>query len=182
MSKISERCWNMSYFKTWQKKIEDTTDPNAYNEFVQDYYLKEQNAYDQILQSGSAKVEGNASELADKLGFGVDMIIFTGFLDGIQTSLNKAVELDDIEDSTELELDIDFEKLFWNMQDAKADWLYNLESWDNVLSSDRRAEITRDFKESQIVRVEKIGRNDPCPCGSGKKYKQCCAKKQGAKL
>ena len=24
------------------------------------------------------------------------------------------------------------------------------------------------------VRKEKIGRNDPCPCGSGKKYKQCC--------
>ena len=23
---------------------------------------------------------------------------------------------------------------------------------------------------------EKIGRNDPCPCGSGKKYKQCCGK------
>jgi len=26
------------------------------------------------------------------------------------------------------------------------------------------------------VRVEKIGRNDPCPCGSGKKYKKCCGK------
>ena len=25
--------------------------------------------------------------------------------------------------------------------------------------------------------TEKIGRNDPCPCGSGKKYKQCCANK-----
>ncbi len=23
---------------------------------------------------------------------------------------------------------------------------------------------------------KKIGRNDPCPCGSGKKYKQCCIK------
>jgi len=23
---------------------------------------------------------------------------------------------------------------------------------------------------------EKIGRNDPCPCGSGKKYKKCCGK------
>jgi len=22
--------------------------------------------------------------------------------------------------------------------------------------------------------VNKIGRNDPCPCGSGKKYKKCC--------
>jgi yecA family protein len=26
----------------------------------------------------------------------------------------------------------------------------------------------------QPIRVEKIGRNDPCPCGSGKKYKKCC--------
>jgi uncharacterized protein YecA (UPF0149 family) len=25
-----------------------------------------------------------------------------------------------------------------------------------------------------IVRGPKIGRNDPCPCGSGKKYKKCC--------
>ena len=23
----------------------------------------------------------------------------------------------------------------------------------------------------------RVGRNDPCPCGSGKKYKQCCGKK-----
>jgi len=23
---------------------------------------------------------------------------------------------------------------------------------------------------------KKVGRNDPCPCGSGKKYKQCCEK------
>ena len=26
----------------------------------------------------------------------------------------------------------------------------------------------------------KVGRNDPCPCGSGKKYKQCCEKKASA--
>ena len=25
---------------------------------------------------------------------------------------------------------------------------------------------------------DKIGRNDPCPCGSGKKYKQCCLLKK----
>ena len=29
--------------------------------------------------------------------------------------------------------------------------------------------------KGQPVRVEqKVGRNDPCPCGSGKKYKKCC--------
>ena len=27
-----------------------------------------------------------------------------------------------------------------------------------------------------IVKGPKIGRNDPCPCGSGKKYKKCCGK------
>ena len=26
--------------------------------------------------------------------------------------------------------------------------------------------------------MSKIGRNDPCPCGSGKKYKQCCINKE----
>jgi len=26
----------------------------------------------------------------------------------------------------------------------------------------------------QVVKSEKIGRNDPCPCGSGRKYKKCC--------
>ena len=32
------------------------------------------------------------------------------------------------------------------------------------------------IKKAQPKRVNKIGRNDPCPCGSGKKYKQCCGK------
>jgi preprotein translocase subunit SecA len=32
-------------------------------------------------------------------------------------------------------------------------------------------------RQEPIVReTPKIGRNDPCPCGSGKKYKKCCGK------
>ncbi len=31
-------------------------------------------------------------------------------------------------------------------------------------------------KKQTPKRVKKVGRNDPCPCGSGKKYKQCCGK------
>jgi preprotein translocase subunit SecA len=34
---------------------------------------------------------------------------------------------------------------------------------------------------SQPVRVQKVGRNDPCPCGSGKKYKKCCMLKEQSK-
>ena len=30
------------------------------------------------------------------------------------------------------------------------------------------------IKKQPVVKKEKVGRNDPCPCGSGKKYKKCC--------
>ena len=35
---------------------------------------------------------------------------------------------------------------------------------------------TGQIKQKPIVTENKIGRNDPCPCGSGKKYKKCCNK------
>jgi len=35
----------------------------------------------------------------------------------------------------------------------------------------------RQFKVEKVESgIEKVGRNDPCPCGSGKKYKKCCGK------
>ncbi|HIP18649.1 MAG TPA: hypothetical protein EYG78_04860 [Sulfurovum sp.] len=42
--------------------------------------------------------------------------------------------------------------------------------------------LEESFKIDRIVHApisveEKIGRNDPCPCGSGEKYKKCCLKK-----
>ena len=40
---------------------------------------------------------------------------------------------------------------------------------DNISSS------TDDVKKP-VVKEQKIGRNDPCPCGSGKKYKNCCGR------
>ena len=30
--------------------------------------------------------------------------------------------------------------------------------------------------DEQQQKKKKIGRNEPCPCGSGKKYKRCCGK------
>ena len=30
--------------------------------------------------------------------------------------------------------------------------------------------------KKQPVKSQKVGRNDPCPCGSGKKYKKCCGR------
>ena len=110
--------------------------------------------------------------------FGMPAEIFIGFIDGINTSLRSELPLEEIEKDTEIKFDIDFEKLYFNMHEAKADWLYNLREWDGVLSSERRREITKQWRESKQFRntEKKIGPNDPCPCGSGKKYKKCCGK------
>ena len=65
------------------------------------------------------------------------------------------------------------------MLDAKADYLYNLPQWDGIFSVEKRKEIRKEWKDSKtIVKENKIGRNDPCPCGSGKKYKNVAAARQ----
>ncbi|MDD2533568.1 MAG: SEC-C metal-binding domain-containing protein [Eubacteriales bacterium] len=166
----------MSYFSKWQSQIENSTNPTEYQAFVEHYYSLEKDAYEQILTEGKASVSGQAAKLAKKLGFGTDLVIFLGFLDGINSCLNTELDLEAVVEDTEVELAIDFEKVYWKMHEAKADWLYELPSWDNVLSADRRHEITKSYRQSKIIHREKIGRNDPCPCGSGKKYKACCGK------
>ncbi|MEG2540052.1 MAG: SEC-C metal-binding domain-containing protein, partial [Clostridium sp.] len=99
------------------------------------------------------------------------------FMSGIETSLVDGFDLDSLEESTNVELKVDFEKLFYNMLDAKAEWLFTLKEWDDVLSVEARETIARDYRQSRtVVKEDKIGRNEPCTCGSGKKYKKCCGK------
>jgi hypothetical protein len=47
-----------------------------------------------------------------------------------------------------------------------------------------RASFSSAWYKGALLRIDvemaKTGRNDPCPCGSGKKYKQCCLARDGA--
>ena len=164
----------MSYFSEWQIKIDDSTDTSEYQKFVQHYYELETHAYEQILQGFPAVVSGQASVVAEQLGFGDDMVIFLGFLDGINATLDCPLDLETIQNDSLVELPINFEKLYIKMHEAKADWLYGLEAWDKVLDQARRETLAKEFRRSKIAVSTKIGRNDPCPCGSGKKFKNCC--------
>jgi len=41
-----------------------------------------------------------------------------------------------------------------------------------------RIDFVKNIRQERTVKgSKKVGRNDPCPCGSGKKYKHCCLKK-----
>ena len=100
--------------------------------------------------------------------------MLAGFLDGANTSLKTAVELEKLDDADELDIAFDMEKLYYNMITAKAKWLYTLQEWDGVLTAQKRDEILRKWRSDHTAVSNKVGRNDPCPCGSGKKYKNCC--------
>ncbi len=168
----------MGYFQTWNEKIEDNRDEQAYQAFVERYYLMEQEAYRRILSDHRQAWQGTAAELQEKLGFEGDYVIFAGFLDGIQSSLKETVDFSDFDEETEIHLDIDFEKLLYNMHEAGAKWLFDLEAWDQVLPRAKRQEIAKQFRRDHIAQrdEQRVGRNEPCPCGSGKKYKNCCGK------
>ena len=162
----------MSLYKQWVDLMEGQTD-ETFEAFWKEYSETETRIYAHILENTDTHLAGKFSELVEK--FEANPVIFMGFLDGIQTSLNNPFDLETIDESSDIDLDVDFEKLFFNMLKAEAEYLYTLPQWENVLSEEKILEIIKDFKRSKTVHKEKEpGRNDPCPCGSGKKYKKCC--------
>ena len=150
----------MSYFEDWTKHSETVENENDYKAYISKYYELEKNAYDAILTKypdNEDLLNGKAVDLAEKLGFGKnEMEIFVGFLEGVSTSLTEEYDYKSVTDDSDV----------------------SLKSWNNVLSEEKMQEITKKYREDNIAHVEKIGRNDPCPCGSGKKYKKCCGKKE----
>ncbi len=171
-----------TYYETWINKSETITDQNAYSQYINFYYVLEKDAYDKILGSypnNSELLKGKASEIADRLGFSKDtMDVFVGFLDGIKESIKNEMDVTTVGDDTEIFLDIDYDKLFIKMREAKATRLFKLPSWKKVFDEDKLAELNREYRDANIAHAENIGRNDPCPCGSGKKYKKCCGAKK----
>lgn len=140
-----------------------------------DYFQREKEIYAQLLKAPDETVRGSVKELAEK--YGVDLMTMTGFLDGINDSLIEKNPIEEMEEDTEVSLGFDIELLYKNMVAAGADWLYNLEEWNDIFDEDKRKALYREQKESTTVHKDKkIYPNDPCPCGSGKKYKKCCGR------
>ncbi|MDF2520340.1 MAG: preprotein translocase subunit SecA [Clostridia bacterium] len=163
----------MSLFETWRNTAYKEEDSQSQREFWENYFDVEKSIYEKILVNPEQPTEGTIKELAEK--FNTDAMTFMGFMDGINDSLKEALELEKLEEDSSISLKIDLEKLYYNMLAAKASWLYTLPQWDTLLTDERRKEITKEQRLSgTVVKEKEPGRNDPCPCGSGKKYKKCC--------
>ena len=164
----------MTLLKQWQDLMDQQTE-DTFEEFWKEYAGTEKRVYQHILANYPEKLSGKFSELVEK--FEAKPAIFMGFMDGINSSLKTANDLEAVTEDSDLEFDIDYEALFFNMLKADADYLYTLEEWLNVFDEEKLASLVKAYKRSKIVRVaKKPGKNDPCPCGSGKKYKNCCGR------
>ena len=166
----------MALLENWQKiAYNEKTNKQELQKFWQRYFLVEKGVYEKLLTNPEEKVEGTVKELAEK--YDISILDMTGFLDGINDSLVEPNPIDTIEEDTKVSLVFDKEKLYKNMVDAKADWLYDLPMWDEIFDAETKKALYLEQKKSGTVIVgKKIGRNEPCPCGSGKKYKHCCGK------
>lgn len=163
----------MALLEKWQKFAEEKQNGPEGAKFWKDYFDVETQIYCKILESKPRKntVKGYAEK------YDVDLMTMVAFLDGINDSLKEKNPMEELEEDTEVNLNYDKELLYKNMVDAKAEWLYNLPQWDKLIDEERRKELYKEQKLSKtVVKGEKIGRNDPCPCGSGKKYKKCCGR------
>jgi len=166
----------MALLEQWRNMAySETADKGELQRLWAAYFQKEKEIYAELLKNPDEVVEGTVKELADK--YHIDIMTMVGFLDGINDSLKEANPIEEMEEDTRVSLAFDKEKLYKNMVDARADWLYELPQWNDIYDEETRKRLFLEQRKSGTIRKEKkIGRNDPCPCGSGKKYKKCCGR------
>lgn len=167
----------MALLDQWRKiAYNDKADQAQLQAFWQEYFDIEKGIYEQLLTNPDEEVKGTVKELAEK--YNQEVLTMVGFLDGINDSLVTPNPIEEMEEDTEVSLKFDKELLYKNMVDARADWLYNLEQWDAIFDKETQARLYKEQRNaSTIVKPAKVYPNDPCPCGSGKKYKKCCGRK-----
>ncbi len=162
----------MTLYESWMKKA-FSQEGRSIEDVWEEYLPKEQKIYEYILANQLGKLEGKVSELAQRFDMTAEQIV--AFVDGINACLPESYEMDTLTEDSELSIPIDFEKLYKLMIEYKAEHLSSLPQWDGIFDAETRKRFALEQKRSKtIVKGEKIGRNDPCPCGSGKKYKKCC--------
>lgn len=165
----------MKLYEQWTEMVIDFVKHHGEAAFWDKYGSIEKKIYSKLLSERTCELKGKVEDLAKE--YDTDLIYFIGFIDGINESLDKELDTEDLEKDSEIDIKINVEKLYFNMLDAKADYLYNLPQWEGIFSPEKRKEIRNEWRASKtVVNENKIGRNDPCPCGSGKKYKKCCGK------
>ncbi len=163
----------MTIYESWIKKAYNDKG-QAVKKFWDDEYMPaEQKVYENIIKNKRTEFKGTLKSFSMEFNMSPEFVI--GFLDGIHEVSTPPTEVKDLEEDTIIEFSIELKALYKKMVEFKAEHLYTLPEWNEVFSPDEQRELYFEQKKSgTIVKGSKPSRNDPCPCGSGVKYKKCC--------
>jgi len=166
----------MSLYEEWIKAAYDHTGQTN-KKYWSGYMTLEKQVYEDLLEDGSGTIKMPMKDFAKKYGLSLPQAV--GFIDGISGALTlpdgEEIAPSDISEDYEIDFKFEFDVLFKKMVEYKAKHLYLLPGWKKYFDEETQGRMIDEQRRSGIVIVgEKLGRNDPCLCGSGKKYKQCC--------
>ena len=162
----------MALFEAW-KRIAHDVQGNPIKRVWDDYQGKEKRVYKDIISKKMQKIEGTIDSISQE--FGLSHVHTAVFMDGIHAAVDGLPPTAELETDTAIKFEIDFKRLYKQMVQYKAKELYTLKEWDGIFTPDEQQALYKEQKESNVmVRSKKTGRNEACPCGSGKKYKKCC--------
>ncbi len=165
-----ERLLNWSYEDFFEKLQEETI--RVYEEKIAEYKEQGINFYEIektiLLRNVDTKWIDHIDSM-DQLRKGISLRAY-GQIDPVVEYKQEGTEMfDELTDS----IQTDTIKLL-----LKARVKVNIVPAKNEEPKDLSANVADTGVKRPVVIKSKIGRNDPCPCGSGKKYKDCCANKQ----
>ena len=171
--------FNARYLKKRKLKKEDfNKDANSLIDFI----------YDIVVDDYSKKLEDVPKEIQDDFEKSISLrCIDKNWMDQLDTmeALKEGVGLRGYAQSNPLQVyalegfDL-FDNMMASISAEISNFLLNAEVRQNIEREEVKNIKTNDGKEGVKSKPKKadkkVGRNDPCPCGSGKKYKNCCGK------
>lgn len=141
-------------------------------------YVEETDAYFELLKFFKDDISLEHDEAADIIGEIVIMILNNEKINEILAYVQTMVEIPNMEviqHIVDMIADMSMTTHLWAL---KGHCQKELSSPHKNFSEKYQSQKTRDNVVKFVPRTSTIGRNDPCPCGSGKKYKKCCIDKE----
>lgn len=141
-------------------------------------YVEETDTYFELLRFFKDDISVEHDEAVDIIGEIVIMILNNEKINEILAYVQTMVEIPNMEviqHLADMIADMSMTTHLWGL---KGHCQKELSSPHKIFSEKYQSQKTRDNVVKFVPRTSTIGRNDPCPCGSGKKYKKCCIDKE----
>jgi hypothetical protein len=141
-------------------------------------YVEETDTYFELLRFFKDDISVEHDEAVDIIGEIVIMILNNEKINEILAYVQTMVEIPNMEVIQHLADMIADMSMTTHLWALKGHCQKELSSPHKIFSEKYQSQKTRDNVVKFVPRTSTIGRNDPCPCGSGKKYKKCCIDKE----